>query len=246
MLDVNIFILRTKALLNMILEFAFVVFLLTSPISPSPQILANIISQDGDSTGSVFADAELPDCIDSLPKDETQDISFNSQYPKRTLDSVGNSDVAWSLEDNSDQVTTPLTFDRAGARYADTIAIEPEPMPECIDSHPFCCSFNDDKDQFGEKSLHEDYDCFDPTDLKRTGKDCYDQGATRPNQIPWRKRWHCCKDRVKQKHRIGDETRETWIGLQCDKKNVGNGVQDNAVPANAVPAKKDMCRIRNR
>lgn len=228
----------------MILEFAFVVFVLTSPISPSPQNLANIIIQDGDSTGSVFADAELPDCIDSLPKDETQDISFNSQYPKRTLDSVGNSDVAWSLENNGDQVTTPLTFDRAGEPYADTIAIEPEPMPECINSHPFCCSFNEDEDQFGEKSLHEDYDCFDPNELKRTGKDCYDHGVTRPNQAPWRKRWHCCTDRVKQTHRIGDETRETWIGIQCDKKTVRDRVQDNAVPANAVPAKKDMCRIR--
>lgn len=241
----------------MILEFTFLVFLLTSPIKSFPQNLGTIENLDSETTVSDSVIAKIPGCsTSSLTEGEDTDILSDSQYPKRSPSLVDDSDLASSLDNEDQLVTTPSTFGRASNQYEGALAIEYEPEPDCGEHHhAFCCSFNTDPDKFGEKSLHKDYDCLDPEGLRRTGLDCTDKGVQLPNQVPWRKTWQCCKDRVRETHRIGEEYRETWIGLECDKGKHSESPDHNRVPnekvtvpvpANRGVPNRAMCKPQKR
>ena len=198
--------------------FCFFFVLLSSPVKSLPQNLGYVIDQDTEatSTPSFLGLKSNDDTLASVGVNEN-DVSSNRvmamEDSKGSLDSVDNSGSSCKSDLKDDLVPVPLAFDKDNPALA--ILKRTENIPICEGSaSPFCCSFKE-PDQFGQEKIFEFYDCLTPEELRRTGRECHDEGIPRPGQLAWNKRWDCCASRVEETHKINEQIRKTWIGKSC-------------------------------
>lgn len=228
--------------------FFFFLVLLSSPTKSLPQNLGYVIDQDTEatSTSSFLGLKSNDDTLASVGVNENDnDVSSNRvkgiENSEVSLNSIDISGSSCESDLKDDLAPVPLAFDKNNPALA--ILKRTETIPICEGStSPFCCSFKQ-PDQFGQENIFEFYDCLTPEELRRTGRECHDEGIQRPERLAWNKRWDCCASRVEEIHKIGEQTRKTWIGKSCTTvKPVG--IQ-NQIPSVRHEIPQKSCPVGN-